>query len=275
METRQLSSTSYRRPERLLGIIGAGNMAGALARGWGDPILATDGGSGRAARLVAELGGEALRDNAELAARADIILLGHKPHQLQSIAEQIDASGKMVISVLGPTSVADLQRAYPNSQVVRVMPNTPVAIRRGVSCIAAGGEAAVPLFERIGRVFVLPEEQMDLATATIGVTPAYVALVAEAMIDAAVIHGLPVSMASEMTLATLAGTAELIRTRGGDTLFARREVGSPGESTVRGVAALERGGIRAIFDDATRSVLERLSLPYEGRPVLTSAPRAR
>jgi len=259
----------------LLGIIGAGHMAGALARGWGEPVLATDGGSGRAAKLVAELGGEALSSNAELASRADIILLGHKPHQLESIAKQVDASGKMVVSVLGPTRIADLQRAYPKSQIVRVMPNTPVAIRRGVSCIAEGGEAAVPLFERVGRVFVLPESQMDLATATIGVTPAYVAVIAEAMIDAAVIHGLPVSLASEMTLTVLSGAAELIRTRGGDTLFARREVGSPGESTVRGVAALERGGIRATFEDATRSVLERLSLPYEGKPVLGTVARGR
>lgn len=253
----------------MLGIIGAGNMAGALARGWGDPVLATDGGSGRAAKLVAELGGEALRDNAELAARADVILLGHKPHQLHAIAEKIDAAGKMVVSVLGPTTTAELQRAYPKSRVVRVMPNTPVAVRNGVCCIAAGGEEAVPLFERVGRVFVLPEHLMDLATATIGVTPAYVAVIVEAMVDAASIQGLPVALASDMFVATLEGTAQLIRARGGDTLAVRREVASPGESTVRGVAALERNGIRNMFDQAMRAVVERLSLPYEGKPVLT------
>lgn len=252
----------------MLGIIGAGHMAGALARGWGEPVLATDNGSGRAARLVADLGGEALRNNAELARRADIILLGHKPHQLDQIAGTIDAAGKMVISVLGPTKVADLQRAYPNSQVVRVMPNTPVRIGRGVCCIAEGGEAAVSLFERVGRVFVLPEGQMDLATATIGVTPAYVAVIAEAMIDAAIIHGFSEAMATDMTLATLEGTAALIRENGGNTLAARREVGSPGESTVRGVAALERGGLRRAFEDATRAVLTRLSMTYEGKPIV-------
>lgn len=246
----------------MLGIIGAGNMAGALARGWGEPVLATDGGSGRAARLVAELGGEALTSNAELARRADTIILGHKPHQLQSIAAEIDASGKQVFSVLGPTTTAELQRAFPRSTVARIMPNTPVELRKGVSCIAKGGEAAIPLFERVGKVFVLPESQMNLATATIGVTPAYIAVIVEAMIDAASVNGLGPKLATEMFLETLIGTAHLIAAKGGDTLAVRRGVESPGESTVRGVAALERCGIRPLMQEAMRDVLHRLAQPY-------------
>ena len=114
----------------MLGIIGAGNMASALARGWGEPVLATDGGSGRAKLLVAELGGEALTSNAELARRADTIILGHKPHQLQHIASEIDAAGKQVFSVLGPTTTAELKKAFPKSVVARIMPNTPVQLRQ-------------------------------------------------------------------------------------------------------------------------------------------------
>lgn len=248
----------------MLGIIGAGNMAGALARGWGEPVLATDGGSGRAKRLVEELGGEALTSNAELARRADTIILGHKPHQLAQIASEIDASGKQVFSVLGPTSMAELRRAFPNSVVARIMPNTPVQLRQGVSCIAKGGEAAIPLFERVGKVFVLPESQMNLATATIGVTPAYIAVLVEAMIDACAVNGLGPKLATEMFLQTLIGTSHLIAKRGGDTLDVRREVESPGESTVRGVAALERCGVRLMMQEAMKDVLHRLSQPYHG-----------
>jgi pyrroline-5-carboxylate reductase len=248
----------------MLGIIGAGNMAGALAKGWGEPVLATDGGSGRAARLVEELGGEALKSNAELVRRADTIILGHQPHQLKEIASQVDAAGKQVFSVLGPTTVAELKTAYPRSTVARIMPNTPVELCKGVSCIAKGGEAAVPLFSRVGRVFVLPESQMNLAVATIGVTPAYIAVLVEAMVDSASLNGLSADLAADMFLETLIGTSHLIAAKKFDTLAVRRGVASPGESTVRGVAALERCGIRPMLQEAMKDVLHRLSQPYHG-----------
>lgn len=248
----------------MLGIIGAGNMAGALARGWGEPVLASDGGSGRAERLVAELGGEVLKSNAELVRRADTIILGHQPQQLHEIASQVDASGKQVFSVLGPTTTAELKKAYPNSIVARIMPNTPVELRKGVCCIAKGGEAAAPLFERVGRVFILPESQMSLAVATIGVTPAYIAVLVEAMIDAAALNGLAPNLAADMFLETLIGTSHLIAKKNYDTLGVRRAVASPGESTVRGVAALERCGIRPMLQEAMKDVLNRLSQPYHG-----------
>jgi pyrroline-5-carboxylate reductase len=242
----------------MIGLVGSGNMARALARGWGKPVLATDSGSGRAQALVDELGGEALgTDNALLFARADTIVLAHKPYQLEQVAETVDARGKLVISVLGSTPVAALEAAYPDADVVRTLPNTPVEIRQGVTCIAEGGEAAVELFERVGKVFVLPEARMEAAMATMGVTPAYIALVAEASVDAAVRSGLPAALASEMFLATLAGSAELLSARGGDTLAVRREVASPGGSTARGLAALERHGLRAAFDEAMRAVIGR------------------
>lgn len=252
-------------------------MGSALARGWGEPVLATDSGSGRAAALVAELGGKVPSDNAALVDEADIILLAHRPDQLETIAEHVHArgarvAGKLIVSVLGPSTVAQLQNAYPEATIVRAMLNTPVEVRRGVTCIAEGGEAGVELFERVGRVFVLPEALMGLATATIGVMPAYIALIAEAAIDASVCYGMPYGHATNMFLETLAGTAQLLLARNGDTIGVRRGVASPGESTVRGIAELERNGIRSAFNEAMRAVLERLSLPYTGAPVLSSLP---
>lgn len=239
-----------------VGLIGAGNMARALARGWGEPVLATDGGSGRAAALVAELGGEALDSNAELAQRADLVVLACKPYQLDAVAAETAAAGR-VLSVLGGTDAARLRAAFPASDVYVTMPNTPVEVRRGVTIVAE--ETPLPadvraLLERVGRVVVLPERLMGPATATTGVTPAYVALVAEAMVDAAVKHGLKADLAAELVVEVLAGSAELLRVRGGDTLAMRREVTSPGGSTARGLAALEDAGLRGAFMAAMEAV---------------------
>jgi pyrroline-5-carboxylate reductase len=133
---------------------------------------------------------------------------------------------------------------------------------------SAGGEAAVDLLSRLGKVVVLPERQMDLATATAGVMPAYIAVLAEDAIDAAVCHGLDLKSATDMFLETMAGAAELLIKREGDTLAARREVGTPGGSTVRGVAALERKNVRTAFMDVYHDVLTRLSRPYHGGGVV-------
>src|SRR5581483_12423856 len=119
-----------------VGLIGAGNMARAMARGWGDPVLASDGGSGRARALADELGGEALGSNAEVAQRADLVVLCHKPTQLEQVANEIRGQAKAVASILGATTVGMLQQAYPDRPVFRLMPNTPVEVRRGIVCYA-------------------------------------------------------------------------------------------------------------------------------------------
>ena len=105
-------------------------MAAALARGWGDPVLASDSGSGRAAALVAELGGEAL-PNADVFARADVVILAHKPYQLEAVADPI-STDTLIVSILGGTPVADLEAAYPDAPVIRVEPNVATAVGAGV-----------------------------------------------------------------------------------------------------------------------------------------------
>ena len=236
-------------------------MGSALAHGWGDPVLCADAGSGRAAKLVAELGGEALAP-VEVARRADLVVLAHKPAGLRAVAEEIAGSARAVASVLGGVTLSDLHAAYPDRPVIRLMPNTPVAVGRGVTCVAEAPDvspelldAVRALFGRLGEVFMLPEAQMEVATAVMGVGPAYVALVAEAQVDAAVRHGLRPSVAGALVAETLAGSAALLRRRNFDTLAVRREVTSPGGSTARGLAALEHGGLRAAFSAATDAVI--------------------
>lgn len=235
-------------------------MARAMARGWGDPVLCSDSGSGRAAALVAELGGRAA-SNVEVARDADLVVLCHKPYQLRDVAAEIAGSARAVASVLGSGSIAELQEAYPGTPVFRLLPNTPVEVGRGVICYAPadGVDAAlegevVALFERLGWVLMLPEAQMGSATGICGVGPAYMALIAEAMADAAVRHGLRPDLAGRLAAETMAGSAALLSARAHDTLTVRREVTSPGGSTARGLDALERNGIRTAFSDALDAV---------------------
>jgi pyrroline-5-carboxylate reductase len=246
-----------------VGFIGAGNMAGALARGWGDPVLCTDSGSGRARQLADELGGEALTSNRELAERADLVILAHKPAQLAEVAWEAAGAAKAVVSLLARTSQADVRSAYPGVPVFRVEPNTAAQVRRGVFAFAEGDapedaelrERVRELFGRLGTVLDVPERLMEAAGAISGVGPAYWALLVEAQVDAAVKAGLPAPLAGTLVLETMAGSAELLRARGGDTLAMRREVASPGGTTARGLAALERGGVRAAFASAMDDVV--------------------
>jgi len=238
----------------VIGFCGSGNMARALALGWGEPALFTDSGSGRAAALARDVGGEALSSNRELGARADLLVLAHKPAQLSDVASQI-GQAKIVLSVLGGVSVADLEAAYPGAQVVRSMPNTPVAVRRGVTCVCGAQIAEVEeLLGRVGAVVRLPERLMEAATAVTGVAPAYVALIAEAWVDAAVAQGLPAAQAAELVGLAIAGSAALLVDRGMDTLSVRREVTSPGGMTARGLRALEQAGLRSAFANAAVAV---------------------
>jgi pyrroline-5-carboxylate reductase len=245
-----------------VGFIGAGNMARALARGLGEPVLCTDSGSGRAQQLAQELGGEALSSNRELAETADLVILAHKPVQLEAVAGEIAGTAKAIVSLLARTPQADVAAAYHGTPVIRAEPNLPVEVRRGVTSIAESDvdpqlqQAVHDLFGRVGLVVTLPERLMTVAGGCSGVGPAYWALLVEAQIDAAVRRGIPAAEATKLIAGTMRGTAELLHARGVDTLALRREVTSPGGTTSRGLAALERGGVRAAFHAALDAVVD-------------------
>jgi pyrroline-5-carboxylate reductase len=244
-----------------VGLIGAGNMASALARGWGDPVLCTDAVPGKAEALVAELGGEVADSNAELARVADAIFLCHKPDQLAAVAAQVEGNedGSVVVSILAGVPLDALRSAYPRaSKVVRLMPNVAAEIGRGVICVAAESDedaGLAELLERVATLVTVPERLIDVASAVMGVGPAYVALFIEAQVDAAVRHGMPPQLAVELATASTEGSAALLAARGFDTLALRRAVTSPGGVTARGLAALEDGGVRAAFQAAADAAL--------------------
>ena len=242
-------------------------MARAMARGWGDPVLCSDSGSGRAQALADELGGRAA-SNAEVAAEADLVILCHKPYQLRFIAHEIADSTRAVVSVLGGVSSESVRSAFKNAQVLRMVPNTPVEVRRGITVYAPYSSRdgytidhdlereVIALFERLGTVVTMDESLLGAALGVSSVGPAYQALLLEAQVDAAVRHGIKPALAAQLVAETMSGTAELLRRRDYDTLAVRREVTSPGGSTARGLDALERAGLRSAFSDAMDSVLE-------------------
>jgi pyrroline-5-carboxylate reductase len=247
-----------------VGLIGAGNMARGLAVGWGRPVLCTDVLAERARALAAEVGGEALASNEELARRADLVVLCHKPAQLGPVAAEVAPHAGAVASILGGTPLAEVKAAYPDRPVYRVLPSTPVEVRQGAVILAADDEqdpeldAAVrALLAELGTLVVLDDALVDVAMGLMSNAPAYYALVAEAQIDAGVRHGLQPAHAAALVVQTMAGTAELLRLREYDTLAVRRAVTSPGGSTARGLDALERGGVRAAFSAALDAILQR------------------
>lgn len=242
----------------VVGFIGSGNMAAAMARGWAgefERMLFSDSGSGRAAALAAELGGEA-GSNAEIAAQADLLVVAVKPAQLEAVAAELGAAQR-VVSILAAISVQRLQEEFPGAEVLRVMPNLGVEVRKGVLCVA--GEATDEVRAKLatlGHVVELADGDFDEATAIMSCAPAYLALAVEALADAGAAAGLDAALARELVVETTAGTAELLRVR--HPADVRQAVTSPGGSTEAGLEALDREGARRAFEAAVEASLERM-----------------
>jgi pyrroline-5-carboxylate reductase len=242
----------------VIGFIGSGSMAAAIARGWageGDTMLFSDSGSGRARALAEELGGET-GTNGEIAARADLVVVAVKPAKLDEVAPDLGAAGE-VVSILAAVPLSRLRNAFPGARVLRLMPNVGVEVRSGVLCVC--GEASEATREKLsllGHVVDLPDEDFDQATAMMGCTPAYLALAVEALADAGAAAGLDPELARELVVETAAGTAELLRVH--DPAAVRKAVASPGGSTEAGLEALDREGARAAFEAAVEASLERM-----------------
>lgn len=246
----------------IVGFIGSGSMAAAMARGWAgtfEQMLFSDSGSGRAAGLAEEVDGEAAESNAALAEAADLIVLAVKPARLDDVAAEIKGTNKTIVSLLGATPLKRVAEAFPDATVFRVMPNLGVEVKHGVLCFASAGEDAAWVrgaLEVLGHVVELPDEEFDAATAVMGCAPAYLALAIGAIADAGAEAGLEAEQARELVVETAAGTAELLRHHLPDAV--RKAVASPGGSTEAGLEALDRKGVREAFGAAVRASLERM-----------------
>jgi pyrroline-5-carboxylate reductase len=250
-----------------LGFIGAGNMASALARGIGEPALVADVDAAKARSLAAAIGGEAVGSNAELAERADAVVLCHKPKQLAEVAEQVGGGARVVVSILAATATGALASAYPGAAIYRFIPSMPVEVRKGVLCYVGGPGAAdgpedeiLALMGRTGTVIRLDDEPLiEPAMALMSCGPAFMALVAESFAEAGAAHGLEPDAAMRMVVETMGGTAAWLAAHGYDGPELRARVATPGGTTEAGLLRLEAAGLRDVARAAVDAVVEKTS----------------
>ena len=250
-------------------MIGGGNMGAALVTG-----LVGAGAIDAASISIVETVGARREQLVEmfpgLDVRADIpdcagAVLAVKPPDVPAVAAAAAAAGaRRVLSIAAGVTTATIVAAVgPDVAVIRSMPNTPALVGRGVAAVAAApgaDDAAIEWAERIlGAVGVtvrVGEQHFDAVTGLTGSGPAYVFLVAEALVDAGVLAGLPRALVDTMVAELLAGSAALLVERG-DPAALRAMVTSPGGTTAAGLAVLERNAVRAAFIDAVRAATKR------------------
>jgi pyrroline-5-carboxylate reductase len=245
-----------------IGLIGAGNMGRALALGLGRNLHVSDVLPERAAAIVDAVGGCAHETNLAVAKNSDLVILCHKPAQLPAVARELAATATPVVSLVGTVSISVLQAAFPDRPVFRLVPNVAAEVRGAVIgwCEPEGNPAelsaaAKSLFSEVGLVVPIKEKLLPALDVISGVGPAYVAMLVEAQVDVGVRLGLAADLVSRIVIETFRGTADLLAKHAGDTLAVRRLVTSPGGITARGVATLERHGLRAAFHDAADAAL--------------------
>jgi pyrroline-5-carboxylate reductase len=252
-----------------IGFAGAGNMAAAMARGWAgadrrpEAMLFADSGSGRATQLAQEVGGEAVSELAELSSRSDVIVLAVKPAALDAVAGGLKGEAPPLISVLAGVSVSTLEQAFPDAPALVAMPNVPVEVRRGVICFVPPRDERrdeldplLDLLGMLGAMVPVAEEHIEVAGAVMSCSPAYIALVSEALAAAGRDEGLDAELSRELVVDALAGTAELLRSR--DPAAIRRAVASPGGATEAGLDALAEHDLEAAIHEAVKASLERM-----------------
>jgi pyrroline-5-carboxylate reductase len=252
----------------IVGFAGAGNMAGAIARGWASSpdgpgaMLFCDLDAPRAEALAGEAGGETRASLGELAADSDILLLAVKPAALDAVASELGGQAPPIISVLAATPVARLRETFPGVPVLRVMPNQPAEVRAGVLCYVEpegmdGGlaERLLGLLGALGSLVPVAESDIEAAMAVMSCAPAYVASFAAELSGAGAREGLDPELSARLVAETLAGTAKLLEQRDAETII--RAVAPPGGATEAGLEALAASGFAASIDAAVRASLER------------------
>lgn len=254
-----------------IAIIGVGNM--------GEAVLSGLVKSGRSpadlfagvrrpehGEQLAERYGVRALSSTEAVAQAEVVVIGVKPYDVVGLLGSLGLRpGQLVVSLAAGIPTGTMEAAVSDGvAVVRVMPNTPSLVGEGMSVVAGGASAsdddvadAVALMKAVGDVAVVPEKHVDAAAAISGSGPAYVFLVAEALVEAGVHLGLPRATAAQLVTQTLAGSSLLLRETGEHPAVLREQVTSPGGTTAAALRVLESAAVRAAFLDATRANRDR------------------
>lgn len=203
---------------------------------------------------------------ADAPAAADGTVIAVKPGDVPAACRAAAAAGAgRVLSIAAGVTVATLEAELaPGTAVVRAMPNTPALVAQGAAAIAAGSAAteddlawAESLLGAVGTVVRVKEPLLDAVTGLSGSGPAYVFLVAEALIDAGVLAGLPRETSSQLAIQTILGAATLLAQGDDGPEALRAAVTSPGGTTAAGLRTLEQHGVRAAFLEAVAAATAR------------------
>ena len=254
-----------------IGFIGCGNMGGALARaacvGLGEQIAVCNRTAEKAAALAAELG--CVQTSAEdIAENAEFIVLGVKPQNICEVLHQIRPAlsknpAPVLVSMAAGVSIAAVQAfaggEYP---VIRIMPNTPCLLGEGVILYACGGVPAMKekqfLYRMVGagKFFKLEESLIDAAGSLSGCGPAYYYLFANGLAEGAQRLGVDRETAIALAAQTMIGAGKMLQ-KYGDPIDLKNRVGSPGGTTLEGVAALEKGSLHEVAASAVDAAYRR------------------
>lgn len=258
-----------------LAILGVGRMGEALLSGllrtgdWtADQIVCTARSQRRADDVAQRYGVVAHTDSAAAAAVASVVLIAVKPQNITELLAEIAPKlhrGQTVISVAAGVLTTTIESALlEDIPVVRVMSNVPVQVDEAMSVVAAGAHAspqdvqvATAILGQVGKVIKLDEDQLDAVTGLSGSGPAYVFLLAETMIEAGILLGLPRDVATELIAQTMVGSAKMLRDSGRHPVELRESVTSPGGTTIAAIRVLEQERVRAAFINAIEAATLR------------------
>jgi len=262
--------------DRRIGFIGGGAMAEALAGGLiaagiaPSRILASDVDAARRKGLASALGIATSDDNARVARESDVVVIAVKPGMVEAaLAGWSHGPGSeraLWISIAAGVPLERLMRCLPaRSRIVRAMPNTPALVRAGATALcgnqavaAADLALAQELFEGVGMVWVATHEaQLDAATGLSGSGPAYVFALLEALGAAGERMGLPRAAADQLALQTVFGAAKLALETGRSPAELRKQVSSPGGTTLAGLERLQALGFTAAIEAAVEAATRR------------------
>ncbi|HEY4160239.1 MAG TPA: pyrroline-5-carboxylate reductase [Polyangiaceae bacterium] len=261
--------------DKRIGMLGAGNMAGALIRGLlasktvsAEQLRASDVRSDHLQELEKCHGIKTHVDNAELVAWANVVVLAVKPQVIDRVLDQLAGaftSDTLVISVAAGVPIRALEARLPaGARVIRTMPNTAAIALAGATGIAAGSRATAEdialtrgLFDAVGRSVVLDEYLLDAVTGLSGSGPAYIMLIIEALADGGVKVGLHRDTALLLAAQTVYGSAKLLLETGEHPGKLKDMVTSPAGTAISGLHTLESGGLRRTLIDAVDAATRR------------------
>lgn len=256
-----------------IGIVGAGNMASALAGG-----LLKSGKINPKALSISDKNASNLEkwstfgvfvseNNIEVISRSDVIIFAVKPNILPSVLEEAKAvSGdKLFVSIAAGTTIESIEKILGDDvKIVRAMPNTPAKVGCGMTVISpnkniqkAELEIAEDVFSAVGEVVILEEKHINTATALHGSSPAYVYMMIDAMADGGVKHGLPKETALRLAAKAVEGASKMVLETHEHPQALKDAVCSPGGTTIAAVCELEKSGFSVAVSQAVDVCIKR------------------